>query len=238
MSKRGKLSEAIPEKDFYRVKPTPSYLAATELTDAERLQRLENQVREGLKAFVAIGSALKEIQESKLYRIREFETFDEYCLQEWQISRRRAYQLIDASKVVDNIKDCPQLPNEAQTRVLQKLPPEKQREVWEETIKETPQKITAKDLEEKVKAHLDSSPHDADTAENDPVPSQNKPPQTESKKKPRNVSVSLSNETIALINSLKSVLGDLGDEEIIMIALKQCLEKQEGVSDNVSANES
>ena len=50
------------------------------------------------------------------------------------MSRRSAYQLISAATVVENVRNCAQiLPlNEAQARPLTALPPEQQREAWEE----------------------------------------------------------------------------------------------------------
>jgi hypothetical protein len=59
---------------------------------------------------------------------------------------------------MENVQGCKQLPsNESQARALVKLPPEKQREVWESVVKDAPKphKITAKDLEERVKAYQD-----------------------------------------------------------------------------------
>lgn len=50
------------------------------------------------------------------------------CLERWGIARRTAYQLIDASAVVENVRHGAQtLPsNERQARPLTKLEPEEQ----------------------------------------------------------------------------------------------------------------
>ena len=88
------------------------------------LQRAESTIAKGMKAFVAVVLALKEIRDRRLYRDR-YSTFQEYCARRWELSRPRAYELCAAAEVVEDlsaIADIPLLPeNEAQTRPLTRL---------------------------------------------------------------------------------------------------------------------
>lgn len=73
------------------------------------------------------------------------------------MARRTAYQLITASLVIDNVRDCaPILPaNEYQTRPLTKLNPVQQREVWCSIVKNAPAgKITAGYIKKQVEKLL------------------------------------------------------------------------------------
>ncbi|GAB1542043.1 hypothetical protein NUACC21_47170 [Scytonema sp. NUACC21] len=124
-------------------------------TEAVELRGLEARVQKGLRAFWEIGQALRQIREKRLYR-QEYNTFEEYCHQRWEISRRTAYQLIDAAIVLENVRNCAQkLPlNEAQVRPLVALPPEKQREAWNQAVSTAPNgKVTAAHVQQVVKEY-------------------------------------------------------------------------------------
>ena len=102
--------------------------------------------------------ALKEIRDRRLYR-QQYDTFEEYCFQRWDVSRPRAYELCAASEVVADlsaIADIRVLPeNEAQARPLTRLKdPAQWRRAWEAAVKlaaaeERP--VTARDTEEAVR---------------------------------------------------------------------------------------
>lgn len=64
------------------------------LAERGHLADLERTIEQGLRTFVAVGSALREIKEAKLYR-ESFASFGDYCRQRWGFSRGRAYQLIN-----------------------------------------------------------------------------------------------------------------------------------------------
>lgn len=72
----------------------------TELTKSEQseLARLCKVVDEGLASFLAVGTALVDINEGRLYR-QSHETFEEFVKERWGISRRRAYQLMEAAEI-------------------------------------------------------------------------------------------------------------------------------------------
>ena len=65
------------------------------LIEAQILARYEEIIAQGLQTFVEVGHALMAIREQRLYR-QSYQTFEAYLRQRWDLSRPRAYQLIDA----------------------------------------------------------------------------------------------------------------------------------------------
>jgi len=61
-----------------------------------------------------------------------WETFEEYCREQWNMERRRAYQLMDAAQVVENVYHGTQIlpTSERQARPLTSLEPAEQVEAW------------------------------------------------------------------------------------------------------------
>lgn len=96
-------------------------------TDLARLAALEQVIEEGMAAFVAVGTALAEVRDGRLYRA-EHATFEAYCEVRWQMSRRRAYQLMEAADVVCTMVHNELVPvastitNERQARALGAAP--------------------------------------------------------------------------------------------------------------------
>jgi hypothetical protein len=114
-------------------------------TEALELRRLEATVERCLKAFWEIGQALCQIRDKRLYR-ESYKTFEEYCITRWEMSRRSAYQLIEAASVYENVRHGAQIlpANERQARPLAALPPEQQREAWAKAVSTAPSgKVTA-----------------------------------------------------------------------------------------------
>ena len=130
------------------------------LTSNERrdLERAELKIASGLKAFLEVGLALKEIRDHKLYR-QDYETFEEYCTGRWDFSRQRGYELLGASEVVTDlsaIADICVLPvNEAQARPLTLLrAPSHRRRAWKLALRIAPKAgrpVTARDTGEAVR---------------------------------------------------------------------------------------
>src|SRR5262252_6851682 len=102
------------------------------LEELNRFKACESIVEKGLQTFVEVGASLLEIRDNRYYR-QDFDTFEAYCRQRWQISRQRAHQLIDASEVARNLSTIVDIQpaHESQIRPLSKLDPEQQREVWQ-----------------------------------------------------------------------------------------------------------
>jgi hypothetical protein len=76
------------------------------LTKAERYWRL------------TAGPALKEIRDKGLYKAN-YATFEQYVSQRWQMSRPRAYQLIDSVRAMEWLEGVTsEVPNERQLRAI------------------------------------------------------------------------------------------------------------------------
>ena len=139
------------------------------LTTSERglLSSYETVVQQGLDSFVEVGNALAAIRDGRLYR-ESHQTFEQYCIERWNLSKSRAYQFLRGAEVVERLAECTTVDvmpdNEAQVRPLASLPEEQQAEAWKEAVESAPKdedgepKITAKHVEQVVAKALDK-PH-------------------------------------------------------------------------------
>jgi len=121
----------------------------TDLTLAEALDldRLEGQIEHGLETFAAIGRALEEIRDRKLYRALHA-TWDDYCQARWNFTRQHAARLINAYQVVEllSASGAPEVPNEHVARALGAIEDDGKREtVWLAAVQlaGTADKVTA-----------------------------------------------------------------------------------------------
>ena len=125
--------------------------------EKKRLAELEDVVTRNFKAFYEVGSALREIQESMLYR-ESHTTFADYAKDLWDMQRAHAYRMIDAANIVDRLIpiadqlknvshgrqiDNPIPQNERQARALAKYPEDKQIQIWREAVETANGRITA-----------------------------------------------------------------------------------------------
>lgn len=108
------------------------------LTDGERSRYadLKATARQG---YVALGSALTEIRDRRLYR-EEYATFEAFCRAEFQIGKTRAYQLIEHGRSLANLSTMVDVvqPNERQARELVELSPDDQQAVWQTVVETAP----------------------------------------------------------------------------------------------------
>ena len=135
------------------------YQTLSPLTTRERrdFERAERTIARGLKSFLEVGSALKQILDERLYR-QQFRSFEEYCARRWDFSRIRAYQICAASEVAASLSTIVNIPlpeNEAQTRPLTRLKdPAQWRRAWQAAVKVAAAEkrpVTARDTEEAVR---------------------------------------------------------------------------------------
>jgi hypothetical protein len=140
--------------------------------EEKRLAELEQIIQENFRGFVAVGQALAEIRDTRLYR-HYYPLFEDYCRNLWDMSHQRAFQLEASAKVIDNLATIVAtsgdettidvLPkNEAQARELARLQPEEQVKVWSGLLQEAreqgaergePVKITASAVKKAVLQH-------------------------------------------------------------------------------------
>jgi hypothetical protein len=109
-------------------------------------------IESGLKTFWQVGEALAKVRDGKLYKA-EYGTFEDYCLKRWQMARPTAYQFIEAAAVRENLSAMADTPpmslpkTERQVRPLTSLPPEQQKEAWNESLEATGGMPTGKDVQ-------------------------------------------------------------------------------------------
>jgi len=106
-----------------------SFVSSRLLPEAARLAELEAVVESGLQTFVAVGQALMEIRDARLYR-ESHETFEVYCRDRWGWTARRSNQLIAAAEVGNMLP----VANARQAAELAPLrdEPERMRDAWQE----------------------------------------------------------------------------------------------------------
>ena len=88
--------------------------------EAAELARAEAVIKDGMTAFMAVGTALLRIQQKRLYRATH-DTFETYLRERWSISRTRGYEMIAAADTIGQmsaIADTSVVTNEAQAREL------------------------------------------------------------------------------------------------------------------------
>ncbi len=103
-----------------------------------RLESCEATIRQGLRTFFAVGKALMEIRDARLYR-QTHPTFEAYVQSVLALSRPRAYELIDSAQVMTDlsgIRDIARLPmNEAQAIELRRWKtPQERIQKWKEVL--------------------------------------------------------------------------------------------------------
>ncbi len=131
----------------------------TVLTAREKrdLEKAERKIATGLRFFVEVGTALKEIRDNRLYR-QDYRTFEEYVVARWDFSRPRAYELCAASEVMADLSGIPDIrvlpENEAQANPLTRLKTATHRKrAWRMALRSASKKgrpVTARDAEEAV----------------------------------------------------------------------------------------
>jgi len=113
----------------------------------DRLTHLENTIAKNQYRFAEIGKALKEIRDTRLYKLTLFETFEAYGRVRWDMGRSQIYRLINAYSVVHNLSPNGDIlpANEAQVRPLVHLDHSEQRKVWKDFLN-TGMDITAPNI--------------------------------------------------------------------------------------------
>jgi len=103
----------------------------------DQLSCLESIIESNQRNFYAVGKALKEIRDNRLYRALGFDLLETYTRNKWDMGKSHTYRLIDAAVVIDNLSPIGEtLPlNEAQIRPLTNLEPFEQRQIWREFLK-------------------------------------------------------------------------------------------------------
>jgi hypothetical protein len=102
------------------------------------LSALELEIQQGLDSSAEIvfrvGSALAKIRDDKLYKQSGYRSFEKYVLERFSMSRSRAYHLISAAQVIEDLRPHFKhsvLPkNESVVRPLMKFPKQQRVDIW------------------------------------------------------------------------------------------------------------
>ncbi len=105
------------ENDPPGVASPPSAVEVRTPEESELLVKLEKRIELGMTVFVAVGLALKEIQQLRLYK-GDFDTWDDYLRERWNLSRSYANRQISAAETKAMFPEGEGPMNEAQARAL------------------------------------------------------------------------------------------------------------------------
>lgn len=128
------------------------------LTDGERqeLECCEKQIDSLRTSEFLAGDSLRIISEKELYR-EEFNTFEEYCQDKWDMSPQHAYRLINAAKFMSVVETCNQIGDEDRPKCESHIRPlidgledeDKRLEAWQQVIEKADgEKVTGKLVQE------------------------------------------------------------------------------------------
>ena len=104
-------------------------------TELSRMGQLEETILAAQQSFVEVGSALREIRDSRYYRSTH-DTFEAYCKDRWNIKRDYADKMIAASEVMKNLHTivCKLPSTETQCRPMAAIPALLQQQAWARAI--------------------------------------------------------------------------------------------------------
>jgi hypothetical protein len=118
------------------------------------------------RAYLRAGAALATIRDKRLYR-QTYDTFEQYVRGRWQLTRARAYQLIEAHEISDQMSTMVDIApsNERQVRALAKLDKDQRVDAWRRAVDTAPivdgeKRITAKHVQ-KIVAELLPEPDES-----------------------------------------------------------------------------
>ena len=122
-----------------------------------RLHHIQEQtIRKGLTKFKEVGAALLWIRDHKTYKsVENFETFEAYCREKWDMVASRGRQLISAAEASQNLAGVTMvtLVNERQARLLMGLTQEQQCEAWRRAVEKAEgERPTGRQVAQVVKA--------------------------------------------------------------------------------------
>ena len=128
--------------------------------DMAELEQMEKTIITGIETFVSVGICLAEISKRKLYKLRGFSSFGEYCEAQFNISRSHGYRQIAHAVTCQNIGENPACIPEKVIRPLTKIDdPETAQKIWQEAKAESRYEIpTSKEVEHKIFCYENNIP--------------------------------------------------------------------------------
>jgi len=110
-------------------------------SEREEFARLRVVIRKGLGTFVLVGKALKRVRDGKLHRETHATSFEEWCRDEYDLSKTSAHRQIATSDVAELLGLSPTgdtMLSEACLRPLTKLKNDLVLAVWKRSVEEAP----------------------------------------------------------------------------------------------------
>lgn len=101
-------------------------------------ENIESGLRSGAEVVLAVGHSLAEIRDRKLYKDAGYRSFSKYLEESFSMTRARAYHLISAARVIDDLRshfkesELPQ--NESVVRPLMKFEQDQLVEIWKAVL--------------------------------------------------------------------------------------------------------
>lgn len=133
--------------------------------EVSELAKHEEVIEKGLNTFIEVGMALLAIRDRRLYR-DEYSTFEDYCRDRWNMSRRHSNHLIQSAQVIENLGTMvPIIPaNERQARPLASVPAGVQSQIWQAAVETAPEgKVTAAHVQATVDEYQKTFNYKRDT---------------------------------------------------------------------------
>lgn len=101
------------------------------------LMEHEKVIEQGIAGFRDVGHALARIRDGRKYRALDgIDTFEDYCRQRWDLSRRHADRLIEAATIAEEVRPMGLIAprSERQLRPLKRLPEAERADAWAEAV--------------------------------------------------------------------------------------------------------
>lgn len=131
--------------------------------------RLTQEIKESAERT---HDLLLRAHNQRAWEVMGYKSWREYAVEEFQVSQRRAYQLLEYAQVMQEIEgaapDCTmvQKPNERQARELAQAPEGQRAEVWQKVVDITDGKPTAAAVREVVQPDAPRAVPDVTTLRN------------------------------------------------------------------------
>lgn len=131
---------------------------ATTVLPVRTLTQLKEIITRNLNATIECGMALREIRDRELWR-EEADSFQHFCVDNWGVSRSRAYQLIDCAEIVAELSPAAStaVDTERAARELKKAPAEARDEIINAAEKDKNGKVSGPSVAKAVKEHQDKA---------------------------------------------------------------------------------
>jgi hypothetical protein len=123
----------------------------------QTMDQLEATIEHGHRTFLEVCYALLEIRHRKLYRERQYNTFEEYCRERWGWSADYGYKMICSADVTQQLvdHDLPPPKNERQVRKLARIKdPEQRVDTWKHIGEQHGAQATTSDIQHEVDQRL------------------------------------------------------------------------------------